>query len=258
MQPTGPRTAFVRHVPVTLPRALAKEAPPTPIDVDLARRQHAAYVEALRALGLETVELPADERYPDCCFVEDTAVVAGGVALIPNLGAATRRGESPVVAAALARHGLPLESMTPPATLDGGDCLRIGARIWVGLSERTNAAGLARAKAVFEPRGLEVRGVPLERGLHLKSSCSGLDDHTVLVADGALPVDAFRGLTVLTVPPEEALAANVVAVGRSVLLAAGCPRTQAMIEGAGFRAIPVDTGELRKADGALTCLSILV
>ena len=139
--------ALTRAVPSTFAQATTEAPADPPIDVVVARVQHRAYGIALAALGLEVVEVATDDRFPDACFVEDCAVVAEGVALITRSGAATRRGEVDAVAEALARHaGLQqLHRMVGPATLDGGDCLRIGRTLYVGLSGRTNAGGVARA-----------------------------------------------------------------------------------------------------------------
>src|SRR5262249_34545677 len=138
--PTVPSLAIVRAVPVTLPRALSHIPPDPPIDVERARAEHAAYVDALAALGLEIISIPADDASPDCTFVEDTAIVSGGLALVTRPGAPSRRGETPVVAQVLAEQaGLRLLGMDAPATLDGGDVLRLGEVFYVGVSARSNA-----------------------------------------------------------------------------------------------------------------------
>ncbi len=248
--------AIVRGVPASFSRALAAAVPPEPIDVDRARRQHADYLAALRTCGAEVVELPADESLPDCCFIEDTAVVAGGVALITRPGAASRRREPDAVRPVLAAR-MPVEEMVEPATLDGGDCLLLGRTLYVGRSGRTNAAGAARARQVFGHAGITVVEVPVTGALHLKSVCSPLGDDLVVVAPGALPPGTFDA-HVLEVPAGEPAGANLVTIGRSAVIAAGCPETARLVDAAGWRPVPVDTSELRKADGALTCLSLIV
>jgi len=214
-------------------------------------------VEALRAAGAEIMEIPADDELADCCFVEDTCVIAGGLALLARPGAESRRGEPAGVRAALAEL-LPLAEMAAPATLDGGDCLRLGRRLYVGRSARTNAAGAARAREVFGPAGVEVIELVVSGALHLKSLCSPLGDDDVLVAQGALPPGSFGGAREILVPAAEAPAANAVAIGRFVLVAAGFPIAAERIAALGYEPISVDTSELRRADGALTCLSIVV
>lgn len=251
-----PRRALTRSIANTFEGAITMHPRTTPIDVALAREQHRHYVAALEHLGLELVQLSPDDTFPDGCFVEDCALVAAGTALITRPGAPSRRGEVETVRIALERV-LRVELTSAPATLDGGDCMRVGRRIFVGRSQRTNEAGIARVREVFGPLGFEVIAVPLDRVLHLKCVCSPLDDETILLADGTLPRETFAGLRVVSIPSHEECAANAVAVGRRVLVAAGFPITQRAVEELGLEAIAVDTSELRKADGALTCLSVL-
>lgn len=244
--------ALVREVSASFADALAAVTPDPPLDVARARRQHAAYVEALRRAGAEVVALRSLDAHPDACFVEDTAVVAGGLALIARPGAPSRRGEPASVREVLA--GLvPVADMEAPATLDGGDCLLLGRRLYVGASSRTNPAGIARAREVFGARGVEVIAVEVGGALHLKSVCSPLGDDAVLVLDGALPRGTFGGAREL--PVSDAAAANVVVIGRHALVPAGFATRVAEV---GLTAIEVDNSELRRADSALTCLSILV
>ncbi len=249
--------ALVRPVSSSFFRALSAVPPDPPIDVARARAQHAAYVDALRAAGAEVVFVAAADELADACFVEDTAVVANGVALVTRPGAPSRQAEAAAVGEVLARY-LPVTGMDAPATLDGGDCLRLGRRLYIGRSSRTNAAGVARAREVFEPRGLEVSEVPVAGALHLKSVCSPLGDDHVLVLEGALPPGTFVGVTEVVVAAAEAPVANAVAVGGTALVAAGFRSAVPLARAAGFEPIAVDNSELRKADSALTCLSILV
>lgn len=256
MEQTGVVRALTRAVPETLAQALSQAPPDPPIEIARARAQHEAYVAALRSLGVEVQNLPPDPAHPDCCFVEDTVLVAEGVALVARLGAPSRRGEEAAVVEALRPH-LRLERMRAPATLDGGDCLRVGKTIFVGQSGRTNAAGLEHVRGLFGALGCRVVAVAVPGVLHLKCVCSRLDEQTVLLAEGTVPRETFGSLRVVSAPAGEAYAANCVAVGRKVLVSAGHPGTERALRAAGFVTIPLDTGELRKADGALTCCSIL-
>ena len=251
-----PAHALTRGIPDSFNAATVETTPEVPIDVELARRQHRAYVEALSSLGLTVILLPPDNSHPDCCFVEDCVLYAEGVALIANLGAPSRRGEQRAVAAALKPYAR-LETMGEAATLDGGDCLRVGRRIFVGQSKRTNAKGLERVREVFEPMGQEVVPVPVVGSLHLKCCCSKLREDAVLLADGTLPPETFRGLRVVTVPREEAYAANCLTVKGTALIARGYPETERAIRRAGMETIALDNSEIRKADGSLTCSSVL-
>ena len=149
--------------------------------------------------------------------------------------------------------------MPAPATLDGGDCLRLGHTIYVGRSARTNDIGVSFLRQILSSRGITVVSVPLPPEiLHLKCVCARLGDERVLVAEGALPDDTFGEATVIRVPAAESYAANALAIGDTVLCADGFPQTRDILETAGFRTVPLVTTEARKADGALTCMSILV
>lgn len=253
-----PTRALVRSVAPSFADALVQQAPGAPIDVALAQRQHAAYVAALRGLGLTVRELPAEAAYPDGCFVEDMAVVAVGRALIARSGAPSRRGEAPSVAAALAGAGLEVTEMAAPATLDGGDVLRVGRTLLVGRSERTNAAGVEALRGAFEPLGFAVRAVAVPAALHLKCYLSSPRPGLLLAARGRVAPAWLEGLgEVAWLPEEEAYAANVVGVGERVLVAAGHPQTQAALGSLGLEPVPLEVSEIAKADGSLTCLSVL-
>jgi dimethylargininase len=243
--------AIVREIPESFTRALAMT--PAAIDVALARVQHAAYREALVACGADVEVVAADEEYPDCCFVEDTAVIAHGRALITRPGAPSRRGETRAIAEVLRRY-VDVVEMGEPATLDGGDCMRVGDTIYVGRSARTNADGIARLREVFG------NVVPIDMPpnvLHLKCVCSPLDDETILLAGDSIAASTFAA-RVIRVPASETYAANAVAIGKHVIVADGFPRMHEAIARAGFTPHPVPTSEVRKADGSLTCQSLIV
>jgi len=210
--------ALVRDIPATFAQALCAQAPPSPIDVELARLQHAAYVDALAAAGASVQRLPADDAHADCCFVEDRAVIVDDVALITQPGAPSRRGETAAVAAALAPH-VEIARMTGNATLDGGDVMRVGDTIYVGQSGRTNAAGIARLTEVFSRMRIVTVWLPANV-LHLKCVVSPLGEDTVLLADESIAPTAFDA-NVVRVPVAETYAANAVAVGRHVVVAGG-------------------------------------
>lgn len=245
--------AFVRSVPTAFDRAISAVVPDPPIDVALARAQHRDYVDALARAGASIERLPQLDDSPDSVFVEDAAVVVGRVALVTRPGAPSRRDETASVAEALGRH-LDVVRMDAPATLDGGDCMRVGDTIYVGRSARTNAEGVALLRRLA--RVVEVAMPAMV--LHLKCVCSPLGDGRVLLAEGAIDPAVFQGAGVVLVPAREAYAANAVAIGRSVVVAAGHPRTAAALTRCGFDVLPVETSEARKADGSLTCQSILV
>jgi dimethylargininase len=257
MTTDAPRAAIVRPPSDAFARALSSTGAAT--DPDRARAQHAAYRAALADL-VELVALPADEELPDACFVDDCAVVLGGRALLTRPGAPSRAAEPERLAAALAGLVGGLERMTAPATLDGGDVLRLGRVLVAGRSERTSQAGIAQLTGFVEAAGgrVEVAAVP-PGTLHLQSAVTALADDAVVGMAGLLEQPALRGVaTRVVVPPEEAAAANLVAVGTTVVMAAGCPRTAAAVAALGFEVREVDLGEFAKADGGASCLSLLV
>lgn len=248
--------AVTRGIPNSYEAAVVGTAPSEPFDLPLAKSQHRAYVDALKAIGLKVKVLPADDRFPDCCFVEDCAVVANGVALITNPGTPSRRGEEEGVMAFLSQH-FRIETMAMPAMLEGGDCLRVGQKLFIGNSDRTNQAGIDRAREVFEPLGLEVAVVPVNDVLHLKCVCSPLSSSKILLGERTIPREYFAEVDVIEIPHDEAYAANCVSVNGTVLMAQGYTETQRRIEAEGLKVILLDTSEIKKADGSLTCLSIL-
>lgn len=246
--------ALCRSIPASFARALARTAPATPIDVPRAQRQHLAYRDALAACGATITLLPADEACPDCVFVEDTAVIVHGVALVTRPGAVSRQPETPPIAHAL-EAWCDVLHMDAPATLDGGDVMRVGQTLYVGRSARTNAAGIASLERAF---GLRVTPIDLPAGvLHLKCVVTPLDDDTILLADDSLPPGLFAGLRIIGVPREETYAANAVAIGGHVVVAEEFPRTHEALRAAGYQLHPVPTTEVHKADGSLTCQSLV-
>lgn len=251
----APIHALVRGVPDAYVHCLRPESAAP--DVALAREQHARYVAALVDAGVEVVRLDADEAHPDCCFVEDTAVILGGRGLLTRPGAPSRRGECPAIAAALAAR-CDLQAMREPAVLDGGDVLRAGSLLFVGLSGRTDEAGARELAGVAARDGLEVRTVPVVGGLHLKSAVTLVDAGTLVLHAGALDAAPFlaAGLNVLRV--DEPAGGNVLALGRRVLVSAAAPATGRLLAARGLDVVMVDVSEFHKGDGALTCLSLRV
>ncbi len=227
------------------------------IDVDKAVEQHRMYESCLRDLGASVVALPADPDLPDSMFVEDPAVVVNEIAIITRMGAESRRGESEALADALAPFR-PLRWMREPATLEGGDVLRAGTTLFVGRSGRTNAAGINRLAAELALFGYTVRPVEVRGCLHLKSACCRLDDQTLIANRDWFDTAPFEGFRIVDVPLEEPRAANVLAIGRTVLVPACFPRTAASIESLGFTVRTLDISELMKAEAGLTCSSILL
>ncbi len=250
-------TAIVRGVSPSLARCELTYLEREPIDLGRAVAQHVAYVELLRGLGLDVVEIPADDALPDACFVEDAAVVLDEAALLTMPGAASRRGERPAVAEALGRFRR-LESAELPATVEGGDVLRVGFTVFVGRSPRTNEAGLARLRAFAEPHGYAVVPVEVTGCLHLKSAVTALDDDRLLANPRWVDLGPFAGFDVVEVAPEEPGAANVLRVDGALVAHPGFPRTIERIAALGYAPRLLDVSEFLKAEAALTCKSLLV
>jgi dimethylargininase len=227
-----------------------------PIDLARARAQHSAYCATLAALGLDVVRLAADAALPDCCFVEDTAVVVDEVAVLTSMGAASRRGERPAVEAALAADR-PVARIELPARIDGGDVLVVGRRVFVGQSQRTDAAGAEALAAALRPFGYAVVPVPVGGCLHLKSAVTALDEETLLVNPEWIDAAPFRGYALVHVAPAEPWAAKVLAVAGRVVAHAGFVRTLAQLDARGYAVRPVDASEFLKAEAGVTCKSIV-
>ena len=227
-----------------------------PIDVDRAATQHDDYLDVLRSLDVEVLELPRLEAHPDAVFVEDTAVVLDEVAVMLRPGAPSRRGEVASVEAALADYR-PTVSMRAPATLDGGDVIVFGKRILVGETTRSNRVGIEALAELVAPFGYTVEGVPVQGVLHLKSAATVVDDET-LIQYGAYVDLSFLGAKLLEAPHDEPQGANVVEVGDALLADASAPRTLEVLSGHSDRQlIPVHVDEFAKAEGAISCKGII-
>ena len=253
------RAALMRAVPDAYPRATRADptANAAPIDLALAHRQHAAVAEGLRRIGLSPVEiLPALDGSPDSVFVEDTAVIARGRAVLLRSAHPGRRSERQTIGAALRDRGLEVVDLAA-GTADGGDVLRLGDRLYVGRSARTDEAGIASLRHAFADLGLAVVAVALPPGvLHLKCVASSPAPGLVAVADDAIDPTVFREVDVVRIPADEAYAANVIGRHGRVLVAAGYEGAAAALAARGLQPIPVDVSEIRRGDGALTCLSL--
>ena len=249
--------ALVRSVSPAVAECELTHLDRTPIDPARAEREHAGYVAALAAAGCRIEWLPPLPEHPDGVFVEDTAVVLEELAVITRPGAVSRRGETPSVAVALARYR-PLESIPAPATLDGGDVMRVGRRLFVGLTARTSLAGAAELARRAEPLGYRVAALPVTGCLHLKSAVTPLDEETLLLNPDWVDPSIFAGFRLLHVDPAEPFAGNALALAKGVIHAAEFPRTRALIEAAGFPVTGVPAGELAKAEGGVTCGSLIV
>jgi dimethylargininase len=227
-----------------------------PVDAAAAAEQHRGYRAALEACGARVVTLPAADELPDSVFVEDAAVVLEEVAVLTRPGVGSRRGEVSLIEPEVARLRRVVR-VEPPATLEGGDVLRLGRTLYVGLSPRTNAEGAAALRRLSAPHGYEVIEVELRGCLHLKTGCSGLGEESVLVNPDWVDAAVFRGREVVPVNASEPWAANVLSVNGSVCVSAAFPRTAGMLAARGFDMRAVEVSEFAKVEGGMTCLSLL-
>lgn len=229
----------------------------TPINVERARAQHEGYCSALRALGLEIILLPEEPDLPDSVFVEDTAIVLNEVAVMTNPGADSRRPEVESVARALKKYRQ-LIWITSPATLDGGDVLVVGRKIFVGQTLRSNSAAVEQLQEMLHPFGYEVHGIPVTNCLHLKSAVTQVSEDTLLINPNWVEKSFFEGFKFIEVDPSEPCAANALAVDGILIYPSAFARTRKRLETAGMPILPVDADELAKAEGAVTCCSLII
>ncbi|HKT42622.1 MAG TPA: dimethylargininase [Rhodanobacteraceae bacterium] len=250
------RIAITRAVSRALEHCELTHLPRRPIDLALARRQHATYEQALREAGCEVRRLPEQPGQPDSVFVEDTAIVLDEVAVVTRPGAPSRRGEVASMAAAL--EGLrEIVRVEPPGTLDGGDVLRLGRSLYVGASARSSADGMAQLGTLLAPFGYRVVAVPLRGCLHLKSAVTQVAPGRLLLNPDWVDADRFPGWEPIAVDPAEPHAANALLVGEALIYPASCPRTREKLTGFGIDVRSVDMSETEKAEGGVTCCSVI-
>ena len=226
------------------------------IDVDRAAGQHEVYCRALASLGCEVIALAAEHELPDAVFVEDIAIVLDGLAVVTRPGAPSRRREVASVVRELGRHRT-LATIEPPGTVDGGDVLTIDRTIYVGASARTNADGIAQLRRIAGTAGYTVQAVPIRGCLHLKSAVTEVADGTVLINPEWVDRIAFAPFGQIEIDRDEPHAANAICIGDSVVYPASFPKTLRRLESAGIRPTLVDMSELQKAEGAVTCCSLV-
>lgn len=227
-----------------------------PIDIDAARAQHRAYRDALTECGAHVIVLQAVEHLPDAVFVEDVAIVLDEIAILLPMGVGSRAEEPERIVSDL-RLWREVVRLPEGTRAEGGDVVRLDRTLYVGRTGRSDDAGIAALAAATAGLGYQVVPVEVAGCLHLKSACTALDDETVLANPEWVDASAIAGARVIETPAGEPWGANAVRAGGSVLVQAGCPRTADRVANAGFDVRPVDVSELAKAEGSLTCLSLL-
>jgi dimethylargininase len=226
------------------------------IDAAKAATQHQAYENLLSELGARVIALAEEPDLPDAVFVEDPAIVVDEAAVMTLMGAVSRRGETESLARALSEYR-PLKYIRAPATLDGGDAMRIGRELYVGASSRTNAEGISQLRDLLAPYGYRVKAVKVTGCLHLKSGCCFIGRNSILANRSWIDASRFEGFDLIDVPDEEPNAANALLIGDIIVIPDSFPQTKAMLEGRGFKVRAIDVSELQKAEGGVTCASLI-
>lgn len=249
--------AFVRRPASSLVHCEVTHVAREDIDLPSAFRQHQEYCRAIQTGGVTVESLPPEESFPDAACIEDNAIILPELAVIASMGTASRRGEPALLVSVLSQRRR-LVHVSPPAAIEGGDVFRIGKTVYVGASSRTNREGVNALRDVVEPLGYGVVLLPIRGCLHLKTACTPLDDDTLLVNPGWLDVSALKTFRLVSVPPEEPFAANVLRLPAGILGNAAYPRTLDLIQEHGCPVTGVELTEFSKAEAGPTCLSLIV
>jgi dimethylargininase len=249
--------AVTRRISAAMMRCELTHLQRTAIDVSLAREQHRAYEQALRGLGCHIETLPEEPALPDSVFVEDTAIVLDEVAVITRPGAPSRRAETASIAAVLGKYR-DLVGIEDPGTLDGGDVLRVGRSLYVGTSSRSNASGIEQLGALLRPFGYRVLPAAVQGCLHLKSAVTQVTAEELLINSRYVERQQFPGVRFIEVDESEPSGANAVMVGTDVIYSSSYPRTAEILRRHGVQVHTVTMSETEKAEGAVTCCSLLL
>ncbi|WP_419786595.1 dimethylarginine dimethylaminohydrolase family protein [Pseudodesulfovibrio sp.] len=224
-------------------------------DFKLALQQHEAYRNALAELGLDVTVLEAAPGFPDCCFVEDTAIVCKDVAVLTPLGAPSRQGEQLTIEPVLAKFK-PVVRIEPPALIEGGDVLQIEDTFYVGISDRTNRAGAEALADAVKPYGFSVVALECGPSLHFKTDVSFIGNNTLLVSPFFADTPELASYDRIVVEDNEAYARNCLFINGTIIVPSGFPETLEKVRKLGSPVVLLDMSEFRKLDGGLTCLSL--
>lgn len=249
--------ALLREVSPSFADAIVAHGGRRP-DVDLAIEQHARYRGAIEAAGYEVEVLAGDSAYPDCVFIEDTAVIVGDIAVATRPGAESRRGEVGPVATRLGELR-EVRTIEAPGTLDGGDVMIVGGTVYVGRSARSNDAGIDQLTDMAATQGMSLVSVPVSEVLHFKSGVLPVGPDTVVVTPGTIDETLLQGLRIVHEAEHERHRFSALPLADGTLLVtANAPDTTALLADLGLRPVPIDVSEIQAADGGLTCMSILI
>jgi dimethylargininase len=246
--------ALVRPPGASYANAIASV--PQRIDADLARQQHSEYIAALATAGISVRVLERQEGLPDSCFMQDPAMIVAKHAILNRMAVPSRFGETELVAEVL-RQEFETERIVAPGTLEGGDVLIMGSRLLVGETERTNAAGIQQLRELVEPLGVSVAAVPVSNALHLLTVATYVGENTIVVQEEFKDNSQLKEFRQIVAPRGEDYAANTLGIGNFVIMPAGYPRTQERLRAEGFEVLAVPMSEFYKADGGVSCLSLI-
>ena len=249
-------TAITRRVSPCIRKCELTYLTRRPIDIRRARQQQQAYERLLSELGLHVISLPAEQELPDAVFVEDTAVVTDEVAVVTTMGCDSRRREVDSISPVLEKYRL-LQSINGAGLLEGGDVVQVGRTLFVGVSTRTNVNGIAQLREIVTPYDYEVRPVQVKGCLHLSTGCGFIGRNTILANPSWVDLSPFEGFEIINVSPSEPWGANARTLADHVLISAASPQTAARVRERGFRVLPVAISEFEKAEGGLTCLTLI-
>jgi dimethylargininase len=249
--------AVTRPVSASIARCELTHLSREPIDLERAREQHRVYEQTLQAAAhCEVLHAASAPDLPDAVFVEDTALVLDEIGVMTRLGAASRRAETAGVADVLGRYR-ELRYIEAPGTIDGGDVVVAGRRVFIGRSSRTNDAGIEQVRRILQPFGYDVTAVEFRGCLHLKSAATLVSDGQLLVNPAWIPAGAIRGVELLEIDPREPYAANILKAGGGYIYSSAFPRTADLLQRSGLQLNMIDMSELAKAEGAVTCCSLI-
>ena len=250
-------TALTRHPSKSLVNCEVSYIPREEIDISCAARQHDEYCRTLKHMGVEVETLPPEDHYPDSLFLEDNAIILDELAVVTSMGTESRREEPSLLIPILSRYRHIVE-ISSPAKIEGGDIFLIGKTLYVGLSSRTDQAGVEALRAIVEPFGYVVSPIDIQGCLHLKTACAPLDDETFLVNPSWINVEVLGSFRLLPVQASEPFGANVMRLERGILANAAYPLTIDMLQAEGYSVTGVDISEFSKLEAGPTCLSLLI
>ena len=226
-----------------------------PIDINKAQKEHQDYQKMIESCGAKVITLDENLALPDSVFVEDPIIVFDEIAVLTSMGVESRRKESATMETVFKKYRK-IKKIELPAQIEGGDVLKIGKRIFVGKSARTNAQGIRALREIMTPYGYEVIAVKVSGCLHLKTGCTALDEKTLLINPAWVDSKVFSGFTQIIVPKEEPFGANILKINETICMNSAFVKTIELVKSLGYSVKSTDITEFVKAEAGLTCMSV--